>query len=133
MQFTTHTNEHNEIDFYLTGFETFLKENKKIKIYEIDITSETAIVDWEFYTECRSWGVKDVGAFATAVKSLDIGVEYWETEKDYEDGNEIEIEYVLTKDIKDFTVDSENDSNGTMFSIQEIYIDFEDKTITIKF
>ena len=133
MEFTTHTNEHKEIDFYLTGFETFLKENKKIKFYEMDIMSETAIVDWQFYFEARSWGVKNVGAFATAVTSLDVCIEYWKNENDYEDGNEIEIDYDLTNDIKDFQVNSENDSNGTMFSIQEIYIDFEDKTITIKF
>lgn len=133
MNFTTYTNENKEIDFYITGLETFLEKNKKIKIYEMDIMSETAIVDWEFYYEARSWGVKDVGAFATAVKSLDIGVEYWETEKDYEDGNEIEIEYVLTKDIKDFKVETENDSNGKMFSIQTIEIDFESKIITITF
>ena len=120
MQFTTHTNEHKEIDFHLTGFETFLEKNKKIKIYEMDIMSETAIVDWEFYYESRSWGVKDVGAYATAVKSLDICIEYWKTEKDYEDGNEIEIDYDLTNDIKDFKVETENDSNGKMFSIQTI-------------
>ena len=99
----------------------------------MDIMSETAIVDWEFYYESRSWGVKDVGAYATAVKSLDICIEYWKTEKDYEDGNEIEIDYDLTNDIKDFKVETENDSNGKMFSIQTIEIDFDNKKITITF
>jgi len=133
MEFTTHTNEHKEIDFYLTGFETFLEKNKKIKFYEMDIMSETAIVDWQFYHECRSWGVKDIGAFATAVKSLDICIEYWKTENDYENGNEIEIDYDLTNDIKDFEVKSENDSGGKMFSIQTVEIDFDNKEITITF
>tara|TARA_R100001244_G_scaffold19724_3_gene20559 strand:+ start:4974 stop:5375 length:402 start_codon:yes stop_codon:yes gene_type:complete len=133
MEFTTHTSEHKEIDFDLTGFETFLKTNKGLKIYEIDLITNAAIIDWQFYFEARSWGVKDVGAFATHVKWLDINVEYWKTKQDYEDGNENEINYDLTNDIQDFKVNSENDSGGKMFSIQRVEIDFEDKTITIIF
>ena len=134
MEFTTHTNEHKHIEFYLTGFESFLKENKKLKFNEIDLISPTAIVKWQFYTECRTWGVKNVGGYATAITNLEIYIEYYKTDKDCEDGNETEIHYDLTKDIADFEIDTDHFMQTEVKStwcVHQIDVDFNTKKITI--
>ena len=132
MKFTTHTNENKNIDFDFIGLEEFIKENKKVNIYSIDETIATAIIDWEFYFESRSWGVKDIGAYVSQIRNFEIEIVYYENESNEFEGIENELSFDITDLIKDFEVTSENE-NDKMYSITNIEIDFNNKQIKINF
>ena len=132
MNFTTYTNENKNIDFDFIGLEEFIKENKKVNIYSIDETIATAIIDWEFYFESRSWGVKDIGAYVSQIKNFEIEIVYYENESNEFEGIENELSFDITDLIKDFEVTSENE-NDKMYSITNIEIDFNNKEIIINF
>ena len=132
MNFTTHTNENKNIDFDFIGLEKFIKVNKKVNVYSIDETIATAIIDWEFYFETRSWGVKDIGAYATQIKNFEIEIEYYENESNEFEGIENELFLDITELIKDFEILSEH-VNDKLFCITNIEVDFDTKQITINF
>jgi len=132
MNFTTYTNENKNIDFDFIGLEEFIKENKKVNIYSIDETIATAIIDWEFYFESRSWGVKDIGAYVSQIRNFEIEIVYYENESNEFEGIENELSFDITDLIKDFEVTSENE-NDKMYSITNIEIDFNNKQIKINF
>ena len=129
MDFTTHTNEHTEIDFDLFGFNEFAKENFKFKPSEIDSTNPSAIIEWASYIETRSWGIKSFDVFATQIKGLEISVEYY---ADDIDETLYEKTFDLTELIKDFELKSET-TDQNMFCVQRVELDFERKEITINF
>ena len=92
MNFTTHTNENKNIDFDFIGLEKLIKEKQNIiNVYSINETIATAIIDWEFYFETRSWGVKDIGAYVSQIKNFEIDLEYYENESNEFEGIENEL------------------------------------------
>ena len=133
MQFTTHTNENKNIDFDFIGLEKFIKEKQNIiNVYSINETIATAIIDWEFYFETRSWGVKDIGAYVSQIKNFEIDLEYYENESNEFEGIENELFMDITELIKDFEILSEH-VNDKLFCITNIEVDFDTKQITINF
>ena len=129
MNFTTHTSENKHIDFYLNEFESFIKKHFQFD-KEIDTIKEYAIIDWEFYFETRSWGVKSIGAYATQIKSLIIHVDYYESK---DDETIYEREFDLSQMITDFELDSECDGAKDYYEPKDITIDFENKEIKVEF
>ena len=84
------------------------------------------IVEWNFTIEMRSWGVKDLSAYATKV-TLSLMVEYYDKDENLQE-EEIEV------DLKDWEIDSErNRDNGDMFKVQNVSVDFKEKLITVEF
>ena len=119
MKFTTHTNENKNIDFDFIGLEKFIKEKQNIiNVYSINETIATAIIDWEFYFETRSWGVKDIGAYVSQIKNFEIDLEYYENESNEFEGIEKELFLDITELIKDFEILSEH-VNDKLFSVKE--------------
>ena len=132
MKFTTHTNENKYIDFDLIGIENFLRDKKGLTIYSINETIATAIIDWQFYFETRSWGVKDIGAYVEEITNFEIELEYYKNESNEFEGIETETFFDLTNEIKDFEVTSER-NHSQMYSIESVEIDFDTKQIIINF
>ena len=133
MNFTTHTNENKNIDFDFIGLEKLIKEKQNIiNVYSINETIATAIIDWEFYFETRSWGVKDIGAYVSQIKNFEIDLEYYENESNEFEGIENELFMDITELIKDFEILSEH-VNDKLFCITNIEVDFDTKQITINF
>lgn len=132
-QFTTHTRDNPNMDITLDGIEVWLaKAKSKWKDWEIDSITSIANIEWEFYIEMRTWGVKSFGVYATEC-ALEISIDYFSTPDDTET-----IEFDLTKDIKDFELNTENFPKSSYeskdsFQIQSVDIDFTAKTITVYF
>ena len=130
MEFTTHTNHHKHIDVSFNGLETFLKENKKIDFIDIDECVDYGVVNWTFYTEMRSWGVKSIGAYVNSI-TLELDLELLV--------EELPTEFVhknidLSLDIKDFEIITNDQRNiDSVLTVQEIEYDFEKKQITVTF
>ena len=83
-------------------------------------------VEWDFTIEMRSWGVKDLSAYATKV-SLSLFVEYYDKDENLHD-EEVEV------DLKDWEINSERDrDNGDMFNVQNVSVDFKEKLIIVEF
>lgn len=133
MNFTTHTNENKNIDFDFIGLEKLIKEKQNIiNVYSINETIATAIIDWEFYFETRSWGVKDIGAYVSQIKNFEIDLEYYENESNEFEGIENELFMDITELIKDFEILSEH-VNDKLYCITNVQVDFDTKQITINF
>tara|TARA_R110000787_G_scaffold42797_1_gene105041 strand:- start:139 stop:540 length:402 start_codon:yes stop_codon:yes gene_type:complete len=133
MNFTTHTNENKNIDFDFIGLEKLIKEKQNIiNVYSINETIATAIIDWEFYFETRSWGVKDIGAYVSQIKNFEIDLEYYENESNEFEGIENELFLDITELIKDFEILSEH-VNDKLYCITNVQVDFDTKQITINF
>ena len=94
-----------------------------------------AQVTWQFYTEMRSWGVKDVGAYGTHV-SMEIEVTMW---LDGELDDDDEVEHTITIEIdtsKDDSWEIETDMTNCdkeQYCPTDVSIDFGNKMITINF
>jgi len=83
-------------------------------------------VEWDFTIEMRSWGVKDISAYATKVH-LSIMVEYYDKDENIHD-EEIEV------DLKDWKIDSERDTdNEGLYTCINVAFDFKEKLITVYF
>ena len=134
--FETRTRDNENIDLTLTGLEQFLTKHKaKWLGWEIDYYTAYANIKWEFYIEMRSWGVKSFGVYATDV-ALEVNIDYYVGKSD--DAETDEIEFDLTKEIKDFEINTQNFpinsyESKDSFSVESVDIDFTDKTITVYF
>lgn len=89
-------------------------------------------VEWAFYVEYRSWGVKTISCYATKVE-VDYKVSLWQDE-----GDDIVDEYSIDTSLpilSDWEIENENDDIdfGDSITPQNIQIDFDTKTITINF
>ncbi len=134
--FRTSTSDNPNLDINLWGIEKFLRQHKsKWHDKEIDEVIPYMAIEWQFYVEMRSWGVKSIGAYATKCE-LETTVRYYVGDSLSDDTKEIEFD--LTKEIQDFEIDSEHfpknayESND-QFMIQSVDIDFNDKKITVHF
>ena len=133
MKFTTYTRENKYIDFDVFGIEKFLKTKKELTIYSINEIQPTAIIDWSFHFETRSWGVKNIGAMVESINNFNINLIYYNNGQSEWDGVESECFYNLTNEIKDFEITSEQPKNADNVLITSIEINFDEKQITIKF
>jgi len=134
--FRTTTSDNPNLDINLYGVEKFLRQNKsKWHDKEIEEITSYCAIEWQFYVEMRSWGVKSIGAYGTKCE-LELTVAYYVG--DHLSDKTEEIDFDITKDIKDFEIESEHfpknsyESND-QFMIQSVDIDFDDKKITIFF
>ena len=83
-------------------------------------------VEWDFATEMREWGVKDVSVYATRVK----GVIYKNDESTHEwERTEIDSDH---KDWVIFTDTSELEFASSICP-QDIYVDLKSKIINVNF
>tara|TARA_R100000655_G_scaffold24_1_gene128 strand:+ start:89 stop:499 length:411 start_codon:yes stop_codon:yes gene_type:complete len=136
MEFITDTNDKLDIDVSLYGLEHFLRVNKaKWTDCEIDTYTAYAKIHWEFYIEERKWGIKDFGVYATKIE-LEVDIDCFVGKSD---NNRTQTQsFDLTNDIKDFEITTEHypkssAENKTSFAIEDVTIDFDNKTITIYF
>lgn len=135
-EFTTKL-ENRDISIY--GFEKWYGEQLGKERLDNNDISAVAVVHWDFYTEMRSWGVKNVGAYATWVH-IKFEVNWW-NEND-------ESENYMLEEVEEYTIDSNDEKNfeykweldteidlqlGDCICPQNVEVDFETKTITINF
>jgi len=128
MNFTTSTTECDYIDFDFHGTKEFLKKEFDFEVFQIDWITAYAKIDWEFYIEARSFGIKDFGVYATKV-IMELTIDLYKDEKQ-EDSEEKEFD--ITEAIKDFEIKTET-TKSDQFIISSVDVDFELKEITITF
>ena len=98
--------------------------------YNYDTDYCVAYVDWCFYTEYRSWGVKEVGAYATRI-DLDISVRVWECNGLEDQVKDIKI---CSDNYEEWDLETEIDLElGDCIQPRDIEIDCKTKIITIIF
>jgi len=105
-----------------------------IKKYNYDTDYCLAYVDWYFYTEYRSWGVKEVGAYATRI-DLDISVRVWECNGLEDQVKDIKIcSDSIHEEFESWEIETEIDLKlGDCIQPRDIEVDCKAKTITIIF
>jgi len=88
----------------------------------------TAQVSWELCLEMRSWGLKNISAYATYVQ-VEIEVSWW-----MDDGDD-EVETVTIDSEDGWEIESDMDTLEMSDSIfpQAMEVNFDTKTITINF
>ena len=112
----------SNIDFF--GWAKNYKENCDIE--------GVGYVEWEFYVEYRSWGVKNISVYATNV-DIDYTVDRW-----MEDEDDIVEEYSIDTTLPLFDKwEIETNTYELEFGLciepQNVAVDFDTKTITITF
>tara|TARA_R110001599_G_scaffold353753_1_gene596341 strand:- start:1164 stop:1538 length:375 start_codon:yes stop_codon:yes gene_type:complete len=112
------------VDVSIYGFEKWKGRDNNNDI------SAVAVVHWEFYTEMRSWGVKNVGAYATDVH-IEFEVNWW-NENDEEEVEEYTIDTSNENDKWEIETTSELQF-GDSICPQDVEVDYNTKTITINF
>ena len=117
----------NNADISIYGFEDWKGRDDNFDI------SAVAVVHWDFYTEMRSWGVKNLGAYATWV-NIEVAVSWW-NENDEEEVEEYTID---SNDENNFEYKWELDTEidlklGDCICPNNVEVDFDTKTITINF
>tara|TARA_R110001592_G_scaffold10350_1_gene53822 strand:+ start:1048 stop:1422 length:375 start_codon:yes stop_codon:yes gene_type:complete len=92
--------------------------------------SAVAVIHWDFYTEMRSWGVKDVGAYANYVR-IEFEVNWWRDD----DKEEVEEFSIDTSDSDEWEITTNTDGLefGSSICPQDVEVDYDTKTITINF
>ena len=134
-------NLYYENDFVL---ELLKKEQKKGKFndidfdkIEIDSVDLSLKLEWSFYLEMRSWGVKNCDAVADKVGDVHAYIVLVNHDTD-EFFKEREVE-LIDIDLSEFEIETERIPENnygdpkTQFNLETIDIDFKDKTITAHF
>jgi|TARA_B110000908_G_C10129623_1_gene391566 hypothetical protein len=133
MKFTT---ELKQRDIYFSNYYKELVEktfhlnprNKNKKYLGDDIIDVSFKIDWEFYTEYREWGVKDIGCYATSICGEAV-IEYW----DEDDSDLVEETITINSEEDGWTI--ENKSEDIIFGIsicpQELEVDYDNKILTV--
>lgn len=121
MNFTTKLSGNNATAFNIT------KENH-------DSNSEF-LVEWEFVTEMREWGVKGIYVYITKVAGT-VFVDYWDIDKTKEINiHSDDVIYNEKQDVK-WAIETEFASNyelGDCIQPQSICVDMESSIITVYF
>ncbi len=104
----------------------FIKREHSYKDnYEI---SAVANITWDFYAEMRSWGVKDVGAYATKV-AVEMEVSVWGDDED-----EVVAVVEIDTDKDDWEIETDMDNcDREQYCPTDITINFENKTFYVNF
>jgi hypothetical protein len=86
-------------------------------------------IHWEFYTEMREWGVKDVGVYAISCVG-EIEITYWN-----EDDSEETETLIINSDDDGWVLNLELDSYelGHCICPSDMDIDYKSKIITVNF
>ncbi len=118
-----------DIDFY--GWQKNYNNTEMEYPHNSEIWGE-GYVEWEFYVEYRSWGVKTISCYATKVE-VDYKVSLWQDE-----GDDIVEEYTIDTSLpilSEWEIENETDDIdfGDSITPHNIQIDFDTKTITINF
>ena len=109
----------------LFNFSVGLLEHEKRNFdYVSDFT-----IHWEFYTEMREWGVKDVGVYAISCVG-EIEITYWN-----EDDSEETETLIINSDDDGWVLNLEIDSYelGHCICPSDMDIDYKSKIITVNF
>lgn len=127
-------NTSEKFDVDLFGFnEWFINEMNLSPEIQIDDTEITIDVEWTFFMETRSWGVKSIGAYATKVSFTDsMVVTYYDNDDQH---HEVEIkEDQLNKLISEYEIEANDQRNvDSMFHVNHVEIDIKEKSIQIQF
>tara|TARA_R110000787_G_scaffold69790_1_gene155208 strand:+ start:21729 stop:22139 length:411 start_codon:yes stop_codon:yes gene_type:complete len=126
------TSEKFDVDLFSFN-EWFINEFKLSPDIQIDDTELTIEVEWTFFMEIRSWGVKSIGAYATKVSFTDsMVVTYYDKDDQH---HEVEIkEDQLNKLISEFEVETNDQRTiDTMFHVENVEIDIKKKSIEVQF
>ena len=125
-EFTTRL---ENVDVSIYGFEKWKGRDDNNDI------SAVAVIHWDFYTEMRSWGVKNVGAYATYVH-IEFEVSWW-NENDEEEIEEysIDSEDGGRKDLIKWEIETNTDrlEFGDCICPIDVEVDYDTKVITINF
>ena len=90
-------------------------------------TEGTFEIEWQFDTEMRSWGVKDISVYATKVSGY-VYINYWGEIEDKMQKIEInsdDDEWVLSTEV--------NLEWGDEINPDDLQVDFQTKTLTVVF
>jgi hypothetical protein len=134
--FLTKTGDNNNIDVYLHGIELWLTRYKNKWIgREVDTINSEAQIEWEFYFDLRTWGVKEIGVTAKKIE-LQVDIDCFVGKS--ENNNTEQISFDLTEDIKDFKITTHNYpvssyESKNSFMIESVDVDFTSQTITVYF
>ena len=127
--FTTHYRDvpfdidlNNDTDYVIDKLDL---KKKGIKEEDIDISVGYCVVKWELSIETRDWGVKNISAYTTSIE-LELYVEWY-------DKDDKKYDKTISVDLTDFETDNENEGFNGTFSVDNVSIDFEDKTINVEF
>lgn len=127
--FTTHYRDvpfdidlNNDTDYVIDKLDL---KKKGIKEEDIDIGVGYCVVKWELSIETRDWGVKNISAYTTSIE-LELYVEWY-------DKDDKKYDKTISVDLTDFETDNENEGFNGTFSVDNVSIDFEDKTINVEF
>jgi hypothetical protein len=113
--------EGNKVDVY--GISKW--KNRPNDNYDCECVAQ---IDWQLYFEMRTWGLKSISAYATNV-DVEIEINWWTDD----DTTEVEIINIGTTGDWEIINDTDNIEFGDCIEPQDLEIDFENKTLTIKF
>ena len=113
--------EGNKVDVY--GISKW--KNRPNDNYDCECVAQ---IDWELYFEMRTWGLKSISAYATNV-DVEIEINWWTDD----DTTEVETINIGTAGDWEIINDTDNIEFGDCVEPQDLEIDFENKTLTIKF
>lgn len=92
-----------------------------------DVTG-VAVIDWDFYTEMRSYGIKDIGAYATRVV-VEMEVNVWG-----DDDDEVVAKIHIDTSKDDWEIETDmDDCDRTHYYPADYVVNFENKTIYVNF
>ena len=115
----------NNVDVSIYGFSKWKGRDDNNDI------SAVAVIHWDFYTEMRTWGVKDVSAYATWV-NIEFEVNWWGEEEDDDEVEEFSID-TSNSDEWEITTNTDSLAFGHSICPQDVEVDYDTKTITINF
>lgn len=85
-------------------------------------------VEFTVHMECREWGVKDISVYATRVVG-DIEYHMWGDSDNYHTDN-----LYINSESQSWELTTQNNLEwGDSIYIQDLIIDFDEKTITVQF
>ena len=113
--------EGNKVDVY--GISKW--KNRPNDNYDCECVAQ---IEWELYFEMRTWGLKSISAYATNV-DVEIEINWWTDD----DTTEVETINIGTTGDWEIINDTDNIEFGDCVEPQDLEIDFENKTLTIKF
>tara|TARA_R100001129_G_scaffold59086_2_gene40482 strand:- start:745 stop:1158 length:414 start_codon:yes stop_codon:yes gene_type:complete len=123
----------NKFDVSLFGEKTIIDYIDSSKIDYVNVSD--LVVSWDFYIEMRSWGVKDMGAYAIEVYTdklngkpiIQLDIEYYNNN----DWSGDTMRKTIDVDISDFKIETERAEKDGTFTITDVHIDFNNKEISV--
>ena len=145
-KFIVNSNEHH-VDVNVNGEYEYIKSltenSKNSELQKID-WSKCELVDthfeiqaeWNFTFEMRSWGVKTLSAYGTAIAITSLQIDYIDQDGNDKEFNLYDVDGHFPKtyfDDHDFEFETEGEVCDSMVRLNDVTIDFDDKTIINNF